>query len=943
VRFVFATIFWRDSSRRVISNRGVTKIQKESGRGRVFTMALGAVRVRDLARVGGKAAHLGEMFGAGLPVPTGFVVTTDACKRFLQSDPRVEDWLKNLETCETRGPAALRAAAQEFREKAGALPVPGDVAEAIAAALAETPAGAWAVRSSATLEDLPEASFAGQHDSFLNVQGADAVVAAVKRCWLSLFSERAILYRARKGVALGQAQMAVIVQELVCADAAGVMFTRNPAGGDAETMLIEAAFGLGEAVVQGKVTPDRIVVSRSGLKVVRRETGVKRMQIVASGDGVREESLAGEKANATALDDERGARLAEMGLKAERLFEAPQDIEWARRDGELFLVQSRPITGKGSAMPGGTPGVPAGENACATCAGNRTWEDRQVWSNFNTGEIAPDVVTPITWSMIQSLLRENQAFGSTFRLLGADIRRAPLLGLVGGRLYFNANTAMAALKPFSFLLEGATTLFEAVGGGEAEAYRRTRAIPPEDLPDLGFCWPKYILSWPRVIIDLITHSPGRGEAWLARFKAQTDGLVRMDVEASSTPELIRWCVRVVGEPFEGVDLLYLGTVAAAVPVLQKAFRDWLGDPGMALTWRLFSALGGLPTAEAGLALWRLAVLAHADPGTEAAVASGNEWPQVCARLRLTEHGRKYLTAWDAFMAEHGHHCRGELELSNARWSETPDYVLGVVRGYLRSIGQSDPLENQRQLAGERERLTEQCRRRLRNPVKRWIFSWSLRRAQRAGVFREELKNEGVRRIAFARRLLLALGRRLHEKGILACREDIFFLELAEIEPVATGSASFNWRERIKTRRCEDEQNLKFSPPPLVVGKFDPSTAAGATASADAKVLEGIPVSPGVATGRARVILRADNDEQVLPGEILVAPFTDPAWSPYFITAAGLVVEQGGVLSHGSIVAREYGLPAVTNVTSATRVIRTGDVVQVDGNCGRVTTLKRDSA
>jgi pyruvate,water dikinase len=237
-------------------------------------------------------------------------------------------------------------------------------------------------------------------------------------------------------------------------------------------------------------------------------------------------------------------------------------------------------------------------------------------------------------------------------------------------------------------------------------------------------------------------------------------------------------------------------------------------------------------------------------------------------------------------------------------------------------------------------LTVQCRARLKNPIKRWIFSRSLRRAQELAVYREQLKNLGVRRIAFVRRVLLVLGQRFHEQGSLSCRDDIFFLEVSEIEPVATGSASFNWRERIELRRREHEKNLKLTPPPVVIGRFDPNAPGWPVANADAKLLEGIPASPGIVTGPARVILRTDDHEQVLPGEILIAPFTDPAWSPYFITAAGVVMEQGGILSHGSIVAREYGLPAVTNVASATRVIRTGDLVQVDGNRGCVSILKR---
>ena len=882
-------------------------------------MPLGAVRFKDLLRVGGKAAHLGEMLAAGLPVPSGFVVTTDAYKHFLQSDPRIADWLRNLEKCDPEDPVKLQAVAREMMRRLNTIAIPDEIVRAITIAMASDSTIGWAVRSSATVEDSPGASFAGQHDSFLNVHGVDAVVADVKRCWLSLFSERAVSYRLRKHIAAGRMQMAVIVQQLIAADAAGVMFTKNPTGSDSDCIFIEAAFGMGEVVVQGKVVPDRIEVSRSTLRVVRHEIVSKQIRMVAE-HGIREELIAREEGTAPALDDEMAVDLVKFGLKVERLFGTPQDIEWARRDGKLFLLQARPITSK---------------------APFKTWEDRQIWSNWNSGEIVPDVMAPITWSLMQSLLK-GTAFRSIFRVLGADVRHAPLLGLVAGRLYFNANTTMAALKPFSFLLSGATTLFQAVGGGPAEAYRQAQAIPPGDLPDLGFRWPKYILSWPRILFDLITHLPNHGEVWLARLKAQIDELIRMDIEAMTTQELVRFSVRLICEPFKDVDLLYLATPAAALPVLQKACRDWLGEPELAFSYRLFSALGGMPTAEASLALWRLAMLAHADGDTEMAVGSENEWPQVCARLQPTEHGPKFLAAWNAFMREHGHHCRGELELFNARWSETPDYVLGIVRGYLHSIGQSDPVENQRRLAGEREQLMEQCRLRLKNPVKRWIFSRSLRRAQKLAVFREKAKSLGVRQLAFARRVLMTLGQRLQEQGILSCRDDIFFLEISEIEPVTTGSAPFDWRERIEMRRREYEKNLKLSPPPLVVGRFDPNSTADTITNADVKLLEGIPVSPGVVTGSARVILRANNYVQVLAGEVLVAPFTDPAWSPYFITAAGLVVEQGGILSHGSIIAREFGLPAVTNVDSATRAIRTGDLVKVDGNTGRVTILTRNA-
>ena len=749
----------------------------------------------------------------------------------------------------------------------------------------------FAVRSSATVEDAAGMSFAGQFESILNVHGADTLQDAIKACWLSFYSERALIYMARQRVPAEKVTMAVLVQEMVDASHAGVLFTNDPLTGATDRFVVEYVSGLGEGLVQGMVQPERLDIERRTGRVLT--------------------STKNELLSSATLEN-----LCDLARRTENLFGAPQDIEWALRDGSVFLLQSRPITTKAPA---------------------RTWEDRQIWTNFNTGEVMPDVTTPMTWSMMQSFLG---VIGSLFRLTGADITRLRLrVSSPGGSI--STSTRPWQRSDHFLFCSGKFPIWPGAGRRSGGGYHQApMTISPEDLPDLGFRWPKYVLSWPRILFDLITHLPRHGEAWIARFKTETDELVRVNVEAISTPELAHFCIRVVKEAFKGWDLLYLMVPMAALPVLKKACRDWLGESDLTLGGRLFAALGGMPDAEAGLALWRLAVLAHADSDTETAVSSKKSWPRVCARLCRTGHGRKFLAAWDAFMTEHGHHCRGELELFNARWSETPDYVLGVVRGYLRSIGRSDPLENQRQLAGERKRLTEQCRQRLKNPIKRWIFSWSLRRAQKLAVFREEMKSQLVRQLAFTRRVLLALGQRLHEQGSLSCRDDIFFLDVSELEPVATGNASFDWRERIASRRREYEKNLKLNPPRVVNGRFDPNAPSWPVANADAKLLEGIPVSPGIVTGTARVILRADEHEYVLAGEILITPFTDPAWSPYFVTAAGVVMEQGGILSHGSIVAREYGLPAVTNVLSATRVIRTGDLVQVDGNRGCVSVLKR---
>jgi pyruvate,water dikinase len=384
------------------------------------------------------------------------------------------------------------------------IPVPDTVKGAVLSAWREAGDGrSFAVRSSATVEDAAGMSFAGQFESRLNVHGADALLAAIKACWLSLFSERALSYLARQRMPAEQVRMAVLVQEMVAASHAGVVFTAEPLTGATDRFVVEYVSGLGEGLVQGTVHPGRVVM----------EKGTGRL-LAGAEDGL--------------LSSATLKKLGALVRRIEHLFSAPQDIEWAERDGAVFLLQSRPITtlvgaGARTARPRARlPSRPIPIQAPA-----RTWADRQVWTNLNTGEVMPDVMTPMTWSMLQSLLG---VLGSMFRLMGADITRAPLAGPVAGRLYFNANTSLAAVKPFTFLHQGFPDFARTLGGELLEAYRQAPlTIPSEDLPDLNFSWPKYIRSWPRILYDLVTHSSRRhGHAVLARFKTRTDELIRLD-------------------------------------------------------------------------------------------------------------------------------------------------------------------------------------------------------------------------------------------------------------------------------------------------------------------------------------------------------------------------------------------------------------------------------
>jgi phosphohistidine swiveling domain-containing protein len=485
-------------------------------------------------------------------------------------------------------------------------------------------------------------------------------------------------------------------------------------------------------------------------------------------------------------------------------------------------------------------------------------------------------------------------------------------------------------------------------------------IPEQDIPDLRINRFRTALKAVRLAGRFLTHTPRRGELYAIRLGEETEAMRRSTWRSLSDAALAKRMQEVVhsiaacthGFVFAAIGLLYGlgffnlcerwlgdGTTAEAEAGSASggAFGSTSGGGGRSVASRLLAGLGSLDNAEAGLALWRLARLAHEHPEVRQQVLSNERFEALRPRLAATEGGRAFLEGWESFLWCHGHHTRGEVELANARWSETPDYVLQLLQSHLSGVAEVDPIARSRQLAEERARLAAECRWRLRNPIKRFCFSFMLKRAQDGAPLRENLKSEYVRRGTLVRAMLLELGGRLAARGALDETDDIFFLRLPEVEPLVRGEAGFDVRATVGPRRAEYERNLTLDPPPVVVGPFDPQRHTARPVEAGTDRLEGLAVSPGVVTGRARVILRAGTD-RVAPGEVLVAPFTDPGWTPYFLNAAGIVMDMGGLLSHGSIIAREYGIPCVVNVGPATKIIDTGAMVEVDGDRGVVRVL-----
>jgi len=687
------------------------------------------------------------------------------------------------------------------------------------------------------------------------------------------------------GLAPADVRMGVAVPRFVAADAAGVVFTRDPVDG-ADRAVVEAVRGAGEALVSGRATPDRWTVPRDGAP--------------ARDGGGAEPCLA----------DADVSRVADLARQVETALGAPQDVEWVLSGGELHLVQARPITARVTA---------------AMQAQGIGPEERQVWSNTNIGELVPDVATPMTFWTAQLVIRD--LLGPLLQRLGLP-DDLPITGLVAGRIYVNMNAAVAVFRRLPGLKRrGYADYF----GGDREAIAAALArLEDSDLPVVRVSGWRTVLRVPGFLWWVLGRAGLHAEPVVARLASRTAALGAVDPVSLPDEAIVarveELLVVMRREP-EGFALAMVGVAAAQL--LAAACRRWLDDSDGAIAARLLSGVGGLDSAEAGLALWRLSEAARP---VRQVVCGRARWSKTRAILRESDDGRAFLDQWDWFLHRHGHHTRAEVDVAVPRWSEQPDYVLGQVRAYLADEGGRSPVELHAQRAREAAALAADCRRRL-GPLRRIAFRMLLDRARRGLILRETAKSGLVKRIALARATLAEAGRRLASRGLVREPDDVFFL-LGDELPDALAGRRPELRSLVAARRLAYERNRLACPPPVVAGRFEPAPPPPAEVPAD-RVLRGVAVSPGIAVGQARVILRSDADDHVRPGEILVAPFTDPGWTPYFLPAAGIVMDLGGVLSHGSVVAREYGIPAVVNVGTATRVVRTGQWVRVDALRGEV--------
>ncbi|MFI7382901.1 rifamycin-inactivating phosphotransferase [Streptomyces sp. NPDC049813] len=869
-----------------------------------YVVALGEVDETQVALVGGKGAHLGALTRIeGIRVPDGFCVTTEAFGRAMAQAPSLDGPLGELARADPEDRAAVRGLSARIRRMIEDVPVPADVTAAIHRALARQDEGtAYAVRSSATAEDLPTASFAGQQDTYVNVVGAGEVLRHISRCWASLFTERAVVYRRRHGIDHGAVRMAVVVQRMVFPEAAGILFTADPVTGNRKTATVDAGFGLGEALVSGIVNPDVFTV-RSGA-VVARKIAVKQHAVQPlPGGGTRQVALGAERREQPALTDAQAVRLVGLGRRIEARFGGPQDIEWCLADGDFQFVQSRPVT---TLFP-----VP-----------ERGDQEPYVYVSVGHQQMMTDAMRPLGISVWQrtAMAPMHEAGGRLFvdatRTLSSSAGRAGLLAMVGRSDPLTKDALESVLDRDDFVLPlagaGADTgKAEAGAGGRQD--RRTSGDLPTD---------------PAVVTELIA----RNEASLA--------VLERDIQAVSGPALFDFLLaafeehkRVLGDR-QSMQAVMAGMEATWW--LNDKLGEWLGEKNAADTLTL-SAPGNV-TSEMGLALLDVAdvirpcreVVAYLRDVRDDAFLDG---------LAKLPGGIGARDAIASYLDRYGMRCVGEIDLTRPRWSERPSTLVPVILDHVRNFGPGAAARRfeegrRRARAGEQDVLA-----RLRAlPDGEEKAAETRRMIERVRTFvgyREYPKYGVIRRYFVYKKALRREAERLVDAGVLAEPDDVFYLTFEEFhDAVRTRQAD---AELIR-RRKEAYRVFRTLTPPRVLTS-DGEAVMGAYRRDDVPpgALAGVPVSAGTVEGRARVVLDMEHAD-LETGDILVTAFTDPSWSPLFLGIAGLVTEVGGLMTHGAVIAREYGLPAVVGVEQATRRIRDGQRIRVHGGDGYVEIL-----
>ncbi|MEI6286029.1 MAG: phosphoenolpyruvate synthase [Bacillota bacterium] len=874
-----------------------------------YALALKDAACSDVANVGGKAANLHALIAAGFNVPPGFCITTTAFREFISSAEKMTEYFAVLAKISSADQALIAALSLEICAYLQTLPLPNILVTQILAKLGKHGVNdAYAVRSSAADEDSADASFAGIYETYLNVTGEAGLLKALRDCWLSLFSERAITYRINNRFDHAQTAIAVVVQKLVLADASGVMFTADPVNNDHEAICIDANFGLGESIVSGIGNADHYRVVRGELcdkRIVAKHVFAN----VRDDGGVDYEEVILEKQSSQVLPDCEIVKLATLGISIREVFSNEQDIEWCWRQGEFYIVQSRPITTL----------FPIGQFA----------DDRpRILFSYAHWQMMTKPISPLGCSVWRTMfpIGKNSLTSESAYML-------PL----AGRLYIDG-TEVLYFKRLRKLLPKVITLLDSrMGAAVAAACVRERFLQS------GRSKLSIVLRWAKVVLPIAGRAGlsilqsnsgsifGRADCYRKQVSALLSKELAMATNDAHAIELIQ---QSAGR-FEAINLAYLVTLGVvSEKCISFLMRRW---SAVKVDFNVLTkAVPNDVSVEMGLALADLAEMVREN------IKSGMDLePETVAAIirRLVVQDGKFVAALNLFLEKYGMRCSGEVDIANPRWREHSLIIAAPICNHIRcnSVNQHQTRFREGKFNAENyiaELITGLKQKRF-GRLKAKALQHLLEIYRNTFGLREYPKYLMMTLFDIYRKKLLTVGENLAATNVIQNKTDVFLLSLAELAVALKTNDNERLANTIATRKA-GQQNFERIRPPRVMTEsgeivMAPSKNNNQTA---ANILSGTAVSSGVVTGRARIVFDP-NLVQLETGDILVAPYTDPGWTPLFMSASALVTEIGGLMTHGTVIAREYGLPAVTCVENATTLIREGQIIRVDGNSGLV--------
>lgn len=865
----------------------------------IFTHPFGNIDKAQISVVGGKGANLGELSRIeNIHVPTGFCISTEAFRKMLSESSSLKRSIDLLSRLKPDEHPAITEIGLEIRSTIEKAAIPKSIWEEVSQMLLTFEKNApFAIRSSATAEDLPSASFAGQHDTFLNIVGTKAILRHIAKCWASLFTDRAISYRLQNGFDHRQVSLAVVVQQMVFPQVSGIMFTADPVTCNRRVASVDASFGLGEALVSGIVSADNYRIR--GGNIIEKKIAGKKLEIAAvDGGGTTIQQIELQRQSMQALTDEQLLLLEQTGRRIEAHFGSPQDVEWCIADDTLYILQSRPIT---TLYPIPEP----------------TDHQNRVFLSVGHHQMMTDAMKPLglsLWQLIAAGTRMLKAGGRLF----VDVTQ--MLSSFESR-----RNLLASMEQFDLLVTDALKTIIDNNFVECPPDQHQKPAPVNSALSAR---DESAGTDPAIAVELVE---------ISRKSLET---LRENIVSRSGVDLLDFILTDIEKLRKSIsDPKSMGLIMAAINAavwINKKMDEWLQEKNAADV--LSQSVQNNVTSEMGLKLLDVADAIRPFPEVILHLQQARD-ENVLETLATVAGGKTVLELLNGFLDQYGMRCAGEIDITRPRWSEKPGTLIPVILNYVNNLtpGESKRrFELGRVASLEKERdLLDRLRRLPDGETKVAETRRRIAMIRDLSGYREYPKYAIISRLFIYKKALMEEAKRLVAKGIIREADDIAYLTFQELREVIKDNRLDH--EFIGRRKEEHKINERLSPPRVITSDGEIITGRYKKENLPPDAIVGLAVSSGVVEGRARVVLKMD-EADLEEGDILITPFTDPSWTPLFLSVRGLITEVGGLMTHGAVIAREYGLPAIVGVENATKLIKDGQRIRLNGTEGFVEIL-----